>query len=345
MCAVDIDDAAAAVFADALALCRRHRATLVVLHVVPASACFDAGSIERIQRLRYFRARAEAARVDVLVRVEHGDPARLIVAAAAERGVDLMVLGTSGRHTDRGSSVVQGVLRYASCPTLLVPFGGPARARGFTRVVCAIDLASGSPALVDAARMLAARPGSRINLFHVAPAEDVEALRRLQRQIPAPGREIVVANVATGEPADEISRAVRRLRAELLVFGVRPRPHSRPFRKTEALLDRATCPLLAVPLISDRVRGNRASHRPRRRTERNTTMTRIEKPLREERLAGRAVRRRPIDDVEIDRVLADSFPASDPPSWTPGVAVAGEPSEPRRSAPGGSRIVDERHGR
>lgn len=278
LCAVDIDDAAEGVFADALWLCRRHRAALVVLHVVPAGRPFETGATERVARLRHFRALAEAARVDVRVRVEHGDPGSIIASEAADRGVDLIVLGTSGRGTDRRASVVQAVLRLADRPTLLVPFRDPSRALGFRRVVCAVDLASGSPAVVDAARMLAARDGSRINLFHVTPGEDADgadagrrrldetagrALRRLQRQIPTPERDIVLANVATGEPASEISRAVRRLDAELLVFGVRPRPHSHPFRKTDALLDRATCPLLAVPLVGGSSAGRTGGSRSR----------------------------------------------------------------------------------
>jgi hypothetical protein len=34
-------------------------------------------------------------------------------------------------------------------------------------------------------------------------------------------------------------------------------------------------------------------------------------------------------DTSIDAILEDSFPASDPPSWTPG-APAGEPLRPNR---------------
>jgi nucleotide-binding universal stress UspA family protein len=56
------------------------------------------------------------------VRVE-GDPARDIVRVAAERQVDLIVMGTHGRHGLRrwiAGSVAEHVVRTAPCPVLTV---------------------------------------------------------------------------------------------------------------------------------------------------------------------------------------------------------------------------------
>jgi hypothetical protein len=51
------------------------------------------------------------------------------------------------------------------------------------------------------------------------------------------------------------------------------------------------------------------------------TLTRPPPDGADQRLAEAELRRRRLTEHALDQVLADSFPASDPPSWTPGVAT------------------------
>jgi universal stress protein A len=108
--------------------------TLHLLHVVPdpvlASAWSEAyaydltalGERLRVEAVQQLAARAESIR-DVSVTTEAiiGVPATLISVTAAERGVDLIVMGTHGRsglsHLFLGS-VAERVVRTAPCPVL-----------------------------------------------------------------------------------------------------------------------------------------------------------------------------------------------------------------------------------
>jgi len=118
----------------AQALARSFGGTLHLLHVVPdpvlASAWSDAyaydltalGERLRVEAVQQLVARAQSIR-DVSVTTEAiiGVPATLISLTAAERGVDLIVMGTHGRsgfsHLFLGS-VAERVVRTAPCPVL-----------------------------------------------------------------------------------------------------------------------------------------------------------------------------------------------------------------------------------
>jgi hypothetical protein len=51
------------------------------------------------------------------------------------------------------------------------------------------------------------------------------------------------------------------------------------------------------------------------------TLTRPPPDAGDQRFAGGELRQRRLTEHALDQVLADSFPASDPPPWTPGVAT------------------------
>ncbi len=120
----------------ARALARSFGATLHLLHVVPdpvlASAWSEAYAYdltalgERLRRdaEQQLTERAQAIG-DVAVTTEAlvGSPAATIAVTAAERGIDLIVMGTHGRsgfsHLFMGS-VAERVVRSAPCPVLTV---------------------------------------------------------------------------------------------------------------------------------------------------------------------------------------------------------------------------------
>jgi nucleotide-binding universal stress UspA family protein len=71
---------------------------------------------------------SEAGALEVETVVVEGNPASEIVRVAAERGIDLIVLGSHGRGGISRAilgSVADKVMRTAACPVLIVAHGGP----------------------------------------------------------------------------------------------------------------------------------------------------------------------------------------------------------------------------
>jgi nucleotide-binding universal stress UspA family protein len=134
--ATDFSQASEHALAYAQALATSFGSTLHLLHVVPdpvmASAWSEAyaydltalGESLRSEAEQQLTERAQAIR-DVAVTTEAlvGSPAGTIAGTAAERGVDLIVMGTHGRggvtHFFMGS-VAERVVRSALCPVLTV---------------------------------------------------------------------------------------------------------------------------------------------------------------------------------------------------------------------------------
>lgn len=132
----DFSPAGAAAFAQALAIARRERAELVLVHVLePISPIADEGYLARHRELRLameatarrsldrLRARATRARVAVRGVVMEGWPPEEIVKLARKRRADLIVIGIHGRTGLKKlllGSVAERVLVLAPCPVLAV---------------------------------------------------------------------------------------------------------------------------------------------------------------------------------------------------------------------------------
>lgn len=195
--------------------------------------------MENIQRT------AAAEDVRLRVRIQHGDPAGVIVLHARTRPFDLVVLGTHQRRgllRFREGSVAEDVARRVASPTLIVPVKSDEgrRADGpFRSLVCASDFSDAANAAVAQAYRLARQWDARLMLVHVAEtvspryayhflvpeyaglvAQDAGA--RLQEAIPIADRQsgLVRTRVVSGRPATEICRIAKEVDADLIVLGL-----------------------------------------------------------------------------------------------------------------------------
>lgn len=86
--AVDLAETRDAAFDRALAIARREKAQLYLLHAIPANRRFSWGAVARLERMNDLRRRAEAEGLTVRTAEQHGDPAGVIVLHADARDAD-----------------------------------------------------------------------------------------------------------------------------------------------------------------------------------------------------------------------------------------------------------------
>ena len=150
LCAVDASLPPAAAFEQALAMSVQRGAQLVVVHAVKNTS-YSWGAVARVRVLSTLRERAEALNVPVMVRTQQGDTAGVVLLHARAQAPDLIVLGSHepiGLARFRFGSIADRVVRGATCPGLLVPAANAHATPSFSRVVCALDLSSRSPAMI-----------------------------------------------------------------------------------------------------------------------------------------------------------------------------------------------------
>jgi nucleotide-binding universal stress UspA family protein len=277
---VDFSKPASDAFEYALALSRRHGAELVALQAVPADQAFNWYGSER--RALFDRLREKAARVSVelIERVQQGDPAEIILLHARSLRPDAIVIGTNQRRgidRVRRGSVAEQVAARAAVPVLLVPPRPHSRpSHPFSHVVVAIDFGAGTDRVLEHASAIANEPSDVVTLVHVVPRSslsvpahlygfgvaefDDPAVRNAEERLRAVAAGLqlhtpatVDTQVALGDPATEVTTVADSAAADVLVVGVSERGVvSRAlFGTTGARLLRSSrIPLVAVPRVA-----------------------------------------------------------------------------------------------
>jgi nucleotide-binding universal stress UspA family protein len=186
--------------------------------------------------------------------VKKGLPGEEILKTIDAKKVDLVVLGSRGYSQTTGfffGSVSQWVLQEAPCSVLIArPMAREKKAGRGMRLLLATDGSADSRAAVDFIKNLRLPPSSQITILHVVKkhvfetgqtlmanstkedefaklAEEILAIRgregtklleQTRKTLSAPDLQIQ-ERLAFGNPADEILKAIRYVRAELVAMG------------------------------------------------------------------------------------------------------------------------------
>ena len=181
--ATDFSEPSQRALSEALLLARENNAQLSVIHVLQPD--FRFATFENPPELDLQRVAAEKhikklvdelgpkQEIDTTL-VKHGPVAEQVAAVIAEKGIDLLVIGTRGRGglTKLAlGSVAEELLRVASCPVMTI---GPksdvaavTNGPGFHRILFATDFGKGSEKALPLALALARAQQAKLILLHM----------------------------------------------------------------------------------------------------------------------------------------------------------------------------------
>ncbi len=198
--------------------------------------------------------------------IEASSIPRAIVRFAAEKEVDLIVMGTRARNWLNApiGGVTHYVLRRSTCPVLTVRQALPTR--GIRRILAPIDFSDPSLESLHVATAMAAEVGAELDVLHVvsvAPpsawaissvhrSSDVSAIEdQIEALLKRVAGEGVVAHshARYGPEAPAIINFALERQSDLLILGTHGKSGFREAllgSVAEAVIRRAPCPALAV---------------------------------------------------------------------------------------------------
>jgi nucleotide-binding universal stress UspA family protein len=267
LCPVDLSEISEQALRHAARIAHHYDARLIVQHTLPAlgetktprrgqSLPIEALPAELQSKdveVRELIQRAGADRCHLSVIVNDGDPRERILETISSQGIDLMVIGTTGRTGLKRivqGSVTERVIHQARCPSLVIKRSAQAGPRGrfdplnLKTILVPTDLSDNSIRLVIYALRWAWELSSRVILLHsveTAPpalgklsdllpeyGEDIEqrlreASGKMRALVPVPDRlpYRIDFEVRDGDPKEQILKVAREIRADLIVMGAR----------------------------------------------------------------------------------------------------------------------------
>ena len=252
--AIDLEDPSLPTAREAAALARRYGSEIILVHAVPPPSLVE--PLE-VRDRTHWEARSETAeaRLDAALHGEfdglrvrrvvlRGEPAQAIAQAATEENAKLIVIGThgfSGVPYVLVGSVTARLLSIAECPVWTDPHSEKRPDRLEIRhVLCGLDL-SPAPQPIAWAAEIARDYGAKLTLVHVTPSVATyapggyydmhgiadqlnrvasEKMAKVKKDAGVDADVVIVA----GDTAAAMDDVARKMNADLLVIGRRPRP-------------------------------------------------------------------------------------------------------------------------
>lgn len=285
LCPLDFSGFSAKAFDYAQSLALHYHAQLLAEHVVqwafssyPSS--INPGVLEQVSadlrtyaegQLQEFLKNQVRPGIQLESFVHEGEVTDTLLAFAKVQAVDLIVMGTHGRHgLDRWllGSVTEKVLRKAHCPVLVVrkpahEFVSPAdpvETVHLRKILSCVDFSTYSGPALRYALSLATEYHAELTLLHVLedfplakdlPSVTAEVVRQLEALLPRDAGTAcaVKTRLRIGKPYEEIVRCAREAETDLAILGVRGRNVLDLVlfgSTTHRVIQQGPCPVLVV---------------------------------------------------------------------------------------------------
>jgi len=307
LCPIDLSSDSAKALRYAALLARAYQAKLLLCHCVEnRGPAMSAGAHDDDERsntmfaelIAEHTAETNQAALDWAGAVVAGNhPATAIARAAAERGVDLIVMRSRRRPRAAAllGSTAGAVCRIAPCPVLVTHpherewIDGAAGETRLRRILVAYDFSDDAELALGYGLALAQEYGAEIHLLHVlqkpstdgpeiawlpARAEDVyhQAARRLQKAMPEETYQWckVVHTLRWGKPYREVLAYAAEQEIDLLCMGAKGAGFGMSAlfgSNVDRVLRQAPCPVLVARPLKPAVEATQANVSPLDKTD------------------------------------------------------------------------------